>query len=213
MRYPEVKDFVNIARDWAHDAAGLLLQAVWDGFDKFADEVLSEVDPTQADEDLERSVTQLLAERIRRCMPAMSPFFLEHGIHEHETRLSPPAQPPLYDLAFVVYENPRLMLPLEAKTLRSDRSVGPYVRDVKAEFLTCRYAPFSSEAAMLGYLLKGDPNVAFARIASSVRCALDADPRFNGRDHKVSAHTRTVPTGKDYPRKFRCHHMIFRIAA
>ncbi|HEY9875811.1 MAG TPA: hypothetical protein V6D12_20435, partial [Candidatus Obscuribacterales bacterium] len=100
----------------------------------------------------------------------------------------------------------------EAKILRSDGDVSKYINEITANFLKCRYAPFSSEAGMLGYLLKGLPNKAFTNIEAKVPCHLCDHPQFPNRDHKTSDHKRTVPSGKTYPADFRCHHLILKIA-
>lgn len=145
-------------------------------------------------------------------MPADSPFYVQHGPHEFETAKSPPAQPPLPDVGFVLRANERIMFPLEAKTLRTDTAVDAYVTEIRENFLTCRYAPFSSEGGMLGYLVAGDPAEAFASIASRVLCKLTPHPDFPDRNHQTSAHVRTVPSGKDYPSEFRCHHLLLVLA-
>lgn len=210
-RYPSTAEFAALANAWANDASCRLLEFVWAGYDLLRSEVLQHIDCQQDDRDLERCVTQMLAPRIRRLMDAHAPFYLEHGPYEEETAQPPPAQPPQYDLAFVIYNNPRVMWPLEAKILRTAGAVAPYVHDVNSEFLTCRYSPFSREAAMLGYLVQGPPTVAFASIAASVPCSLGTHTHFTARDHRVSDHIRAVPVGKSYPRKFRCHHLIMML--
>jgi hypothetical protein len=103
------------------------------------------------------------------------------------------------------------MWPLEAKVLRSDGAVAPYVKDIQNEFLTCRYAPFSSEGGMLGYLLSGTPSKVFSSIEAKVHCPLTHHLKFPERDHKISNHKRTVPAGKPYPAVFRCHHLLLQI--
>lgn len=211
VRLPNTPDFVQLAKEWRGDASMILLTFVWDGYDLLRDEVLSQIDCSQAYEELERSITQLLVPRIRKHMTGYEPFSVEHSPYEYETRMPPPAQPPQYDIAFVLYDKPRIMWPLEAKILRSVRAVAPYVRDIKNEFLTCRYAPFSSEGGMLGYLLLGDPSTAFSRIEANIPCTLSHHPHFPNRNHKTSDHRRTVPSGRQYPANFRCHHLILRI--
>jgi hypothetical protein len=95
-------------------------------------------------------------------------------------------------------------------TLRAvvSRRVAEYERDVREEFLTCRYGPFTGAGAMVGYLLTGLAADAFATIEKGLGCALDAVPAFAHRPHRASSHKRTVPTGKNYPFSFRCHHLI-----
>jgi hypothetical protein len=100
------------------------------------------------------------------------------------------------------------MWPLEAKVLRTDGAVGQYTREITENFLTCRYAPFSGDGAMLGYLLEGEPTRAFENIAIKTPCALEDHPDFYSHYHKISVHERSVPEGKDYPVNFSCHHLI-----
>jgi len=181
---------------------------VWQGYDTLRDGVLEEVDVSEADEDLERTVTQLLEPRIRLAMSGDEPFDIQHGSYEEESRQPAPAQPPEYDIAFVLRANPRIMWPLEAKVIRSKGNVAPYVREIKDNYLTCRYAPFSREGAMLGYLLVADTGAVFKSIAESVPCTLKSVSSFKSRAHKFSSHSRTVPAGKNYPARFKCHHLL-----
>jgi hypothetical protein len=211
-RWPASGEFVALAKAWQPDAVTRLLGFVWAAYDLLCAEVLAQVDRTQADRDLERSVTQYLEPRIHKVMPPDSPFYVQHGPYEFETAKKPPAQPPSPDIGFVLRENPRLMMPLEAKTLKTDQAVDEYVTAIHKNFLTCRYGPFSTEGGMLGYLVAGDPAQAFDSIAVRVPCELRTHPSFPDRDHRTSDHERTVPPGKSYPRAFRCHHLILRLA-
>ncbi|MFH0980881.1 MAG: hypothetical protein V2A79_05010 [Planctomycetota bacterium] len=211
-RWPAAGEFVALAKAWQSDAVTRLLGFVWAAYDLLRSEVLAQVNCAQADRDLERSVTQYLEPRIRKIMPGDLPFYVQHGPHEFETAKKPPAQPPVPDIAFVLWANERVMWPLEAKTLRTDQAVNAYVTEIRDNFLTCRYAPFSGEGGMLGYLVAGEPAEAFSNIGANVRCKLRTHPNFPDRDHRTSDHERTVPPGKSYPRAFRCHHMILRLA-
>ena len=211
VQLPNTPDFVQLEKEWCRDASMSLLAFVWKGYDLLRDEVLSQIDRNQIYEELERSITQLLVPRIRKHMLGDEPFSVEHGPHEYETRMPPPAQSPQYDIAFVLYDKPGIMWPLEAKILRSSRAVAPYVNDIQNEFLKCRYAPFSSEGGMLGYLLSGDASKTFSSIEAKVFCPLSHHPQFPDRTHKISDHKRTVPPGKPYSADFRCHHLILQV--
>lgn len=185
-----------------------LLELVWRGYDAFCQEALARVECCQDDEDLERDITQLLEPKIRQEMTGYEPFVVQHGPYERETRVAPPAQPPQYDIAFILNSKRRVMWPLEAKVLRTDGSVAEYVKEIRLNFLTCRYSPFSSEAAMLGYLLAGAAETAFGNIAEKGGWELAPHGDFRDRDHRTSDHRRAVPEGKSYPADFRCHHLI-----
>ncbi|WP_377828410.1 hypothetical protein ACFKHW_32070 [Bradyrhizobium lupini] len=141
-------------------------------------------------------------------MSGDEPFYVQHSPFEHETMAPPPAQPPAYDIAFVVRAEERIMWPIEAKVLETPGAVAAYERDVRQEFLTCRYGPFSEEGAMVGYLLTGLAVDALTAIEKSLGCALNTVPAFASRPHRASSHKRTVPIGKSYPINFRCHHLI-----
>jgi hypothetical protein len=211
-RWPDTGNFVTVAKTWQNDALTILLSYIWQGYDLLHDEVLSQIELNITDDELERSISQLLEPKIHKAMTGDEPFYVQYEVYEYETRQPPPAQPPQYDIAFVLNENPRIMWPLEAKVLRSDGSVASYINDIKNEFLSCRYAPFSSEGAMLGYLFSGVPENVFLQIEKKVPCKLHHHLDFPGRDHRYSDHTRCIPAGKLYPSHFRCQHLIFRIA-
>ena len=209
--FPDTQDFAALAGAWPSDLIDQMLGFVWGAYDLLAKEVLAKIDCRNADKDLERSITMTLELRIRDLMSGYESFVVQHGRYEQETMLDPPAQPPQYDIAFVYRDNERVMWPLEAKVLRTDRTVAAYVADVKEQFLTCRYAPFVDSGAMLGYLLSGVPDNAFRSVAASLGCELQDYAAFGSRNHKASDHLRQVPDGKPYPIPFRCHHLMMEL--
>jgi hypothetical protein len=210
-RWPDTAEFNAVLRRLKAGSSIRLLELVWKGYDAFCAEVLSQVDRSQEDEHLEITITQLLEPKIHDAMTGYEPFRVQHSPYEYETRTGARGQPPQYDMAFVLTSNPRVMWPLEAKVLRTDGSVAEYVKEVKSNFLTCRYSPFSSEAAMLGYLLAGDSESVFNNIAEKGGWKLATHAHFSDRDHRTSDHKREVPEGKLYPIEFRCHHLVFRL--
>lgn len=191
-----------------------MLMSVWNGIDLLKSDVFT-VDPREAEDDLERSITELLEPRIKRFISPHAPYYLQHATGERESRSAAPAQPPLYDLAFVFWEDETFKWPLEAKVLKSDSeaAAAEYVKSLIDNFLTFKYAPFASEAAMLGYLLSGKPGTAFDSIGKRGAWTLTPHPEFTSRDHKTSDHTRTVPAVKlgTYPPELRCHHLVIMI--
>lgn len=197
------RDFVRLASVWSRNQSEIILGFVWRAYDQ-----LRRDNPTIDYRDLERSISQLLEPRIHRVMSGDEPFYVLHGPYERETMKAPPAQPPQYDLAFILNAEERIMWPLEAKVLETDGAVSEYVRDIQEEFLKCRYAPFSSEGAMIAYLLSGSPDNAFHNISEKVPCKLEGHPCYSTRPQKLSRHFRSVPTGKAYPAKFSCHHLM-----
>ena len=104
------QDFVLLAGTWCHDQSTILLALVWQAYDQLRND-----NPPIDTRDLERSITQFLDPRIRRAMSGDEPFFVQHGSYERETMKRPPAQPPQYDLAFVLHADERIMWPMEAK--------------------------------------------------------------------------------------------------
>lgn len=196
-------NFLDLASGWCRDGSAILLGFVWKAYDQ-----MKRDNPPVDFRDLERSLTQLFEVRIRREMSGDEPFYIQHGPYERETMKRPPAQPPQYDLAFVLNADERIMWPLEAKVLENARAVSEYVSDLKEQFLACRHGPFCSEGAMLGYLLAGTPVEAFTSIEAKMPCTLAQHPEFQSRAHRTSRHRRQVPTGKKYPADFFCHHLI-----
>jgi hypothetical protein len=141
-------------------------------------------------------------------MSGDEPFYVQHGPYERETMKPPPAQPPQYDIAFVLNAAEWIMWPLEAKVLKNPKAVSAYVDDIRQQFLTCRYAPFCGEGAMLGYLLSGTTADTFTNIGGTVPCKLEQHSKFPNRPHKTSRHRRAVPAAKSYPADFLCHHLL-----
>ena len=195
--------FYKLARSWMQNPGQLFLNFIWSGY-----EHMKMSRPVVDGSDLERSITQLLEPRIREAMTGDEPFYIQHGPYERETMKAPPAQPPEYDLAFVFRADGRIMWPIEAKVLETPRRVAAYVRDVKGEFLTCRYAPFSGSGAMLGYLLTGSPKEVFIAIEKGLGCVLQPVTEAQAKPNRLSRHKRSVPTGKPYPVEFACYHLI-----
>jgi len=203
--FPVPGDFVVLATRWRSDAIDILLDFIWKGLDRLRARgytfALDQENP-------EREISQFLAPEIRDGMSGEEPYYLEHGPFESETRKTAKAQPPQYDLGFVLWENRRAIWPIEAKVLKTENAISEYVKSIQTSFLTANYAPFSSEAAMLGYLLQGSPAVTLAQIAKALACSLESHPRFLERDHRLSRHKRTIPPGKPYQSEFTCHHII-----
>ncbi len=205
---PVPKDFVALAGRWCANYSVTLLNFVWQGYDLLLNDLPAGIN----DKDLERSITESLELRIRKVMEGYEPYdihlYIQHEPGEREKMSSPPARPKQYDLAFKLYDQERIMWPIEAKVLETDGAIKEYKKDLNNEFLTCQYAPFSSEGAMLGYLLKGNPNNVFRNLEKKIPCTLTTHPNFQNRPCKMSDHVRKVEAGKPYPSQFRCYHLI-----
>ena len=207
----DAEEYANLARDWGGAVFEGMLTAVWNGYDDLAASILERIDINEADDEIERTITQILEPCIRRHLSGDEPYYAQHGPYEPATRRPAPAQPPQYDIAFVLIRNPKVMWPLEAKVLRSDGQVALYVRDIQQEFLTGRYAPRVNGGAMLGYLLQGTPATAFHNISRRLSCPLLPLPKFHTDRHRVSVHYRSLANPDFLSGNFRCHHMLMRM--
>lgn len=200
--------FVAKAAAWMKHPADTLLPLVWTAYGR-----MNHDRPMVDGRDLERSISQLLEPRLRDAMSGFEPFYVQHGTFERETMAKPPAQPPEYDLAFVWRADERVIWPLEAKVLETPGRLADYDRDLRKEFLTCRYAPFTASGAMIGYLLSGRAEDALDQIATRIGISLDRLSPEDARPQRVSRHVRPVPQGKTYPAAFTCFHLILEFPA
>lgn len=210
LRWPETPEFTSVMAQYQAAAVRTMLEAVWTGYDLLVAEILSQIDITHATEDIERSITKHLPERIRKSLTGFEPFYVEKEETEEETRKPPPAQPPMYDIAFILTANPRVMWPLEAKVLKTPKAIAPYTKEIQDNYLSGRYAPFSKSGAMLGYLLSGQAHQAAKNIEKKLGCQLKPY-RFNNpvqRPHYVSRHDRQLPNPTLASGEFECHHLI-----
>ncbi len=166
---PVPEDFVRLAKRWHPDAIEILLGYVWQGFDKLAAE---EFDVSKTDENLEDDITYAAYCRIHDALPPSSPYQVVHQPPERE-RKKPSGQTPSSDLGFRLRGgNIRSHFTIEAKVIPTERAVSKYVNEIRDNLLTGRYSMFSSEAAMLGYLLSGSPSVTFEAISKSLQSSL-----------------------------------------
>jgi hypothetical protein len=212
LKWPSIPDdFIAIANEWSNDASNILCSYIWKGYELLKEEVLDQIELSQSEEELERSITQLLEPCINRVMTGYEPFYVQHGPYEYETRKDSPAQPPQYDIAFVLRINSKIMWPCEAKVLHTDGSVSEYIKDIHDQFLTCRYAPFSSGGAMIGYLISGRPQKVFENLEKKIPCNLIKVSEKNKYSQRYSDHKRQVKTDKNYPSQFRLRHIILKI--
>ena len=200
--------FVAQACAWLRSPARSLLRFVWSGYDQMIRD-----QPFVDGRDLERSISQLLEPRIRDAMSGYEPFYVQHEAYERETMAPQPAQPPAYDLAFVWRTDERVMWPLEAKIMTTPGNVAPYADDIRDQFLSCRYAPFTTSGAMIGYLLSGTSVAALSQIATKMGVVLEKVAPTDVRAQRVSRHQRSVPTGKTYSASFDCYHLILEYPA
>lgn len=210
---PSADDLIRL---WNTELTNQLLDLAWKGYDRLHDSFFSHISWDVNYRDLERSITEAYVNAIETVLEEVTdgyfPCKVMHSPFERASQFSPKAQPPAYDLAFVWNSDPRIMWPIEAKVLKSDKNtednLGDYVKTLNERYLTCKYAPFSNGGAMISYLKSGDAQVLFTSILTSSGFLLLDYPDFSSRHHKYSDHVRTPPNNKDYPRHFRCHHLV-----
>jgi len=212
-RWPDTPIFQDIARRWCAEQSRLLLELVWRGYDLLVASDLQQVPFSADDEAKEESLNFLLAVRIDQCKAGDEPFCVSHETPEQTRRKRGKGRSPQPDIGFVLYEYPRSVWPLEGKILSHDQNVAAYIAEIETNLLTGRYATFSREGAMLGYLLAGTVEQAFARIGSEVGVPLRSHPCFTDRPHKVSQHQRGSAPDVRSRHEFLCHHMLLTVPA
>jgi hypothetical protein len=206
VAYPVPPEFVACIQAWQTDAVTILMEYLWQGILALTSEL--SIDLAEDLENLERGLNQLLPQRVRDVMSDKAPFYFEHHPFEDEGRSARPAVPKAPDFAFILRANPRASLPVEAKVLESDTAVTEYVNEINGNCLECRYAPFSSHGAMLGYLRRGSVDKVIESIGEVLNCKLALSPALSACKHHTSEHKRTSVRCSGYPRDFTCHHLI-----
>jgi hypothetical protein len=211
--YPAPEDFVRIARNWRPDAIYILLGIVWKGYDKLIETDKFEI--RKDDSHIEDEITKALCARIQDVMHDTDPYFpyaIVHQWTEGEMAKEKGRQPQC-DLAFRTFGgNVRSHFTIEAKVIHTEGAVSEYVSEIKNNLLTCRYSTYSSEAAMLGYLLSGCPQKTFGAIAMSLQCELLICVSFKNRNHRCSNHQRKILLKGDEKMDFLCHHLLMEFS-
>ncbi|MGA2616202.1 MAG: hypothetical protein ABSF26_01255 [Thermoguttaceae bacterium] len=210
-RWPDSPPFQEVATRWCQDQSRLLLDLVWRGYDRLLSQDLNYTPLSTTDEVKEESLNYLLAVWIDQCKSGDEPFSVQHESPEQTKRKRGRGRSPQPDIGFALYGYPRTVWPLECKVLAHDEDVGPYVDEINNNFLTCRYATFSSEGAMLGYLLRGEPERTFAAIAVRLQQTPSQHPHFLDRPQRISSHRRAEVPHPNSPTEFTCHHLLLRI--
>lgn len=203
------EDFVILAKRLRPDAILVMLDYVWQAYDRLRQGGGFAI--TKNDWHLEDEITAALHARIQDIMRQADPFSpfavvhqpLERGLQKQKGR------PPQSDLGFrVLGGSVRSHFSIEAKVIRTDGGVSQYVKEIRENFLTGRYSTHSSEAAMIGYLLSGTAARAFHAIAEALQCALTECASFPDREHRCSCHPRDLGTTSGVAAEFHCHHLM-----
>lgn len=204
--FPIPEDFVIIARRFRSDVISVMLGYVWQGYDRLRNR--DDFTVNKEDAHLEDDITAALHARIQDAIDPFSPLLIIHQPVEGE-RQRDTGRPPQSDLGFRLRDgNVRSHFSIEAKVIKTDGAVSEYVKEITRNLLTGRYSTFSSEAAMLGYLLSGTAARAFAAIATSLQCVLAESASFPDWDHRCSCHQRDLDGTSGTTARFRCHHML-----
>lgn len=204
-RWPETPMFQTIAELWCTDHSRRLLELVWRAYDLLLSNDLQKVAFKADDEAREESLNFLLAVRIDLCK-GNAPFYVAHQPPEQSKRKRGRGRSPQPDIGFVLYEHPRAVWPMEGKVLMHDRDVSAYIGEIEENFVKARYATFSIEGAMLGYLIDGDSEKALLNISNDLGAELRKHIHFAKRPHRLSDHTRT--SSPQMSPNFVCHHLL-----
>ena len=194
---------------WPREFGIQVLNRVWMAFDRLSMDVLSLVADWTNLEQVERSLTDLHFDKIVELQTGEEPFLPTREVPDFESRSSARAMPRSNDFGFKIRGGDlSLVWPLEAKVLPELDGVTRYVADLESKYLACRSSPFSAEAGLIGYLLGVSADEVFRRIMQQVGQNPVGVPEFAPRQHRVTVHLRSVPSGKVYPSRFRCHHLL-----
>ncbi len=211
--FPNAPEWNTIADVWSKAVVEEMLTLVWEGFDQMKNKILSRVDFNQPLHQLERTLTDAHATAITLLWKAnrtgFESFLPKHEAWEPSSIASPSAMPPSYDIGFENVNDPRLRWPVEAKVLARPTDVQRYLGDLRQKYLTGIGAPFSMEAALLGYLVNGQVSDTLTAIQSSLGAELKPFVLFANRQHNTSEHARSVSgVRKGGSHTFVCHHLI-----
>lgn len=210
-RWPDTPVFQTIAVVWCADQSRRLLDLVWRAYDLLIANDLQKVAFDANDEAREESLNFLLSLRIDQCK-GNAPFCVAHQPLEQTKRKRGKGRSPQPDIGFALYEHPRSVWPMEGKVLMHDRDVSPYVAEIDRNFIKGRYATFSDEGAMLGYLVTGNVETALSHISVALGCTLRKHAHFGQRPHRLSGHTRANLPHANSPASFVCHHLILYLS-
>lgn len=211
--FPNSPEWNAIVDAWPEAVVEEMLTLVWEGFDQMKSKILSKVDFTQPLHQLERTLTDAHATAITLLWKAnrtgFESFLPKHEAWEPSRIASPSAMPPSYDIGFENVNDPRLRWPVEAKVLARSTDVLRYLSDLRQKYLSGTGAPFSTDAALLGYLVTGQVGDTLAALQSALGMNLKTFPIFASRQQRTSEHGRSVPgIHNGDPHIFVCHHLI-----
>ena len=209
-RWPDTPLFQSVAKRWCKNQSFQLMNLVWQAIDRMREADLEKVPMDGSDEAKEESLNFLLSLQIDKLKSGDEPFAVSHQPPEQNKRKTKNARSPVPDIGFVWHENPNCVWPIEGKMLRNPDDLGEYEKEINDNFLSGRYATFSCEGAMLGYLLSGDAAQTLKNVAKKIRKRLRAHPKLEERNHRISTHERSG-VNKRKKEAFFCHHMAITV--
>ena len=226
LRFPTIQDdlfpdttpeFAAIAEVWPRHAIVKMLTLLWEGFDSLkALPNFKTLDFSKDYAQLERSLTDLHMQEVTllwRNGSGFESFIPQHESPEFENLSGRSAQPPSADIGFVLKANRRFRWSVEAKVLKSATDITRYLSDLK-KYLDGKKSPLSTEAALGGYVLKGNVHDTFAALQSKVKTELKPMPEFMSRAHRTSTHRRNKKSLPSVtPPQFTCHHLLFECSS
>lgn len=205
QRWPVDNESLAQAKHWAEAIAVQVLDWTWRAFDQLRSVHLSRVNRLASLEQLERDLTSKHFIEIQRISSEETGGFCSvvphHEYPEMHTRPNAPGKPPSYDLAFVCYENQRVAWPIEAKVLKTAKTLARYLEDVR-KFTDGTAAPLIGEGGLIAYLLAGTDADFFSTLSTELRQPLQTVASFLERPHRTSHHDRDVAP------HLRLHHMV-----
>lgn len=209
-RWPDTKLFQSVAKRWCANQSFKLMDLVWLAIDDLCEADLEKVPVDDSDEAKEESLNLLLSMRIDKLKSGDEPFTVVHQPPEQYKRKTKNARSPVPDIGFVWHENPNCIWPIEGKMLKNPNDLKEYGKEINDNFLSGRYATFSTEGAILGYLLSGDADITLKNVAKQIGKRLSRHPKFKDRNHRISKHARS---GVDNRKKesFFCHHLVVTV--
>jgi hypothetical protein len=201
--WPESPPFAALAAQWGQSAATRFLRIVWASLARFSEDLTFGPDA----DNLERRINEKIYDGI--CAEIdFEPFKATYPLHEPYEFNAQSTRPPQPDFAFVIRGKPHLKWPIEGKVLPTSGQVGEYVKEIE-NFTRSRYGRFSTEGALLGYLISGVAEDALAEIADRLRLQLESHPDFADLAHRTSEHLREDGAADaDGQQRIRIHHLI-----
>jgi hypothetical protein len=196
---------IQIAKLWTEDLIAQMLECVWKGYDRLLTAGIEKAcldDEDEINERLWECVDDEVSERQRRLIFRCIPQIIQKSGRKRRRSALPRA-----DLGFALRVQRECRFVAEAKLLHNASHVAKYVAKLRSHFLSGTYAALCPQGMMLGYLYPRTADWAVTEIQKKLGVSLELHPRFQGRDHRRSLHTRNLKRGY-LSGEFVCHHLL-----